>query len=199
MRMLFATTNLHKLRELKQMCMHLTHIDFLSLHQFNSYVAPEETGATFKENAILKACHAAKKFNCWALADDSGLVVPALNGAPGIYSARYAGEPANDQQNCLKLICEMQDLDGESRSAYYHCCLALVSPDQQYIKTFEGNCEGYIAQQPSGSQGFGYDPLFVKNGYEKTFAELDESIKNRVSHRHKAIERLLIALESSKF
>ncbi len=197
MEILLATHNLHKIREFRDMCKMLPQLELISLHQFSHYVPPEETGETFKENAILKAEHAAAHFKKWALADDSGLVVPALKGEPGVRSRRYAGLEATDTENNQKLLESMQNLRGEQRAAYYECCLSLTSPTGQ-TRNFEAICEGHIIDEPKGRHGFGYDPLFVKNDYEKTFAELEESVKNRVSHRHKAFERLLMHLETLK-
>ncbi len=196
MEILLATANLHKIREFRDMCKSFPHLEILSLHQFPSYVAPEETGTTFKENAILKAEHAAKQLNMWTIADDSGLVVPFLQGQPGIYSSRYAGPEACDSDNRKKLLQEMARLTTqEDRSAYYECCLAVANPSG-LKKCVQGLCEGFILTESKGRHGFGYDSLFVKNDYEKTFAELDETIKNRISHRRKAFERLAIFLEN---
>lgn len=197
MEILLATGNLHKLREFRDLFKSLTHIELISLHQVSDYVLPEETGLSFRENAILKAEHAAKHYNKWVLADDSGLVVSALQGEPGVKSRRYAGPHATDQENRYKLLQEMEHLKDHERSAYFACCLALVSPTD-VKKCVEGICEGIIIKEPKGSQGFGYDSLFIKNGYEKTFAQLDETIKNRISHRYKAFERLRIFLETLK-
>lgn len=197
MKILLASTNLHKIREFKDMFKSLSHIELLSLRQFNDYVPPEETGATCKENAILKAEHAAKHLNVWVVSDDSGLVIPALKGEPGVRSARYAGSQATDADNRKKLLEEMKNLTGESRSAYYECVLAVANPEG-LVKCAEGFCEGFITEEPRGGNGFGYDPLFIKNDYDKTFAELDENVKNKISHRRKAFERLLSFLETLK-
>lgn len=197
MEILLATANLHKIREFREMFKSLPFIEIISLHQFPDYTLPEETGITFRENAILKAEHAARTLNKWALADDSGLVVPALDGEPGVFSARYAGPDATDSENRQKLLDAMKHLQGHDRIAYFECSLALANP-KGLVKCVEGICEGHVIHEPRGRHGFGYDPLFVKNDYEKTFAELDESIKNRISHRHKALERLSTFLESLK-
>jgi XTP/dITP diphosphohydrolase len=194
MEILLATTNLHKIREFKEMFKVLSHIELISLRQYPDYFSPEETGLTFRENAIIKAEHAAIRLNKWALADDSGLVVPTLEGDPGVLSRRYAGEDATDHENRQKLLHSMKHMAEQDRTAYFECCLALANPSG-LIKCTEGICEGHIIQEPRGRYGFGYDPVFVKNDYEKTFAELDDSTKNRVSHRHKAFERLLSFLE----
>lgn len=195
MDIILVTTNLHKLREFKEMFKRLTRLQLSSLHPFPDYTPPEETGATFKENAALKASHAAKELQSWVLADDSGLVVPALKGQPGVHSRRWAGLHATDLENCQKLLREMEGFEGETRVAYFECALAVASPDGS-VKCFEGSCEGRIATELRGRHGFGYDPLFIKTDYEKTYAELDESIKNRISHRRKAFDRLLPFLES---
>lgn len=184
-----ATTNLHKAREFKDMFKSLPGIELLSLHPFSDYIQPEETGATCKENAILKAEHAAKTLGKWVLADDSALVVPALQGKPGVNSRRYAGDNATDMENRIKLLDAMAHLHDMERTAFFECWLALAAPDG-LKKCVEGTCEGAITRVPRGNSGFGYDPLFIKEAYDKTFAELDESIKNRVSHRRKAFERL---------
>ncbi|MBA3722415.1 MAG: XTP/dITP diphosphatase [Parachlamydiaceae bacterium] len=195
MEIVLATSNLHKIREFKDMLKALSHIDLLSLHQFPQYEIPEETGSTFKENAILKAEKAAKELNKWVLADDSGLIVPALKGEPGLHSARYAGPQATDTENRKKLLQAMENLSDHQRNAYCECCIAIASPDG-LKKCVTGLCEGYILTEERGRNGFGYDPLFVKNDYQKSFAELDNTTKNLISHRRKAIERILAFLES---
>lgn len=193
--LVLATTNLHKVRELRGMLKSLPRIDLLSLADFPDYVAPEETGTTFEENATLKAVHAAKALNHWVIADDSGLVVPALHGAPGVFSARYAGKDATDLDNRKKLLEAMQHLLEEDRQAFYECSIALASP-AGLKKCVKGICEGTLLQAERGNGGFGYDPLFVKHGYSKTFAEIEESTKNRISHRRKALDKILLSLES---
>lgn len=195
MRIVLATHNLHKIRELKEMFRPLNHLELLSLHSFQNYVAPEEEGKSFKENAVLKAEHAARQLGHWVLADDSGLVVPMLQGAPGVYSRRYAGLQATAGENNKKLLQEMKNLKTHERVAYFECCLAIASPDGLQ-KCAEGSCEGEIATEPRGRYGFGYDSLFIKSDYEKTFAEIDEGVKNRISHRRKAFERLYNFLEA---
>lgn len=190
-----ASTNIHKIREFKTMLKSFPNIDVLSLADFPHYIPPEETEQTFEGNAVLKAVHAAKTLNRWVLADDSGLTVPALNGAPGVYSARYAGNQATDLENRKKLLSEMAHLMDEDRNAYYECVIALASPEG-LKKTARGTCEGTISLQDKGGGGFGYDPLFIKHGYHKSFAELGDLVKNRVSHRRKALDKLQNTLES---
>jgi XTP/dITP diphosphohydrolase len=196
MEIILATTNFHKIREFRDMFKSLPHLELLSLHQFPNYIPPDETGGSIKENAILKSDHAAKELNRWVLADDTGLFIPVLKGEPGIYSARYAGLEASAHENCNKVLSNMASFtSSEDRTAYIECCLAISNP-AGVQKCAAGKCEGYIVQVPRGRNGGGYDPIFVKNDYEKTFAELDENIKNRISHRRKAFERLVGYLEN---
>lgn len=193
--LVIASTNVHKVREFRNMLKTFERFDVLSLCDFPNYVPPEETGKTFEENASLKAEHAAKTLGRWVIADDSGLVVPALNGAPGVYSARYAGGDATDIENRKKLLEEMQHLMDDDRQAFFECAIALASP-QGIKKCVRGTCEGLLLTKDRGGGGFGYDSLFVKHGYSKTFAEIGESVKNRISHRRKALDKILPSLES---
>ena len=189
MDLLLATTNGHKIREMRTLLKPFASFDLYSLLDFPTYVQPEETGVTFEENAILKAQHSANTLQMWAIADDSGLVVPALGGEPGVYSARYAGVGAPDKENRKKLLQAMLSLEGLGRSAYFECCIALASPEG-IKKVVYGICEGIISYEERGRNGFGYDSLFLKHDYNQTFGELDESQKNQVSHRAKALEKL---------
>ncbi len=198
MELVIASHNLHKFREFRSMIKSvepLTQLDVLSLCDFPDYELPEETGATFEENAILKATHAAAALGRLVIADDSGLVVPALGGAPGVYSARYAGPKATDAENRRKLLKEMLPLTEEARNAYFECAIALAAPEG-LRKCVYARCEGMIILEERGGHGFGYDPLFIKHDYSKTFAELDEETKNRISHRRKALDKLLPFLEA---
>lgn len=195
MKIVIGSRNLHKIREIREMFKCFKNVDLFSLLNFPDYVPVEETEETLKGNAILKAQHAAKKLGQWVLADDSGLFVPSLGGGPGVRSRRYAGSEATDSENRQKLLKEMQDMQGFKRSAYLECCFALASPEK-IKKCVTGSCEGYIADLERGRNGFGYDPIFIKNEYDKTFAELEEGIKNRISHRRKAFEKLLPTLET---
>ncbi|NGX61776.1 MAG: Non-canonical purine NTP pyrophosphatase [Chlamydiae bacterium] len=196
MDLVLATRNAHKVRELRSLLKILHGIDLYSLRDFPEYTPPLETGDSFEHNARGKAANAARRLEKWTLADDSGIVVPALGGSPGILSARYAGEGAGDKENRNKLLKEMASLEGIARSAYFECVLALASPDGEIYKVVHGICEGEILTEVRGGNGFGYDPLFRKYEYSQTFAELDEMVKNQVSHRAKAIEKLLFSLES---
>lgn len=195
MELVLATENLHKVRELREMLKGVKGIDVLSLTQFPDYTPPEETGTTFSENAELKALHAARHLNRIVLADDSGLVVPALEGDPGVYSRRYAGGSATDAENRRKLLTETKHLEGESRAAYFECALAIATPEG-IKKSISAKVEGMILAEEKGKNGFGYDPLFQKYDSHLTFAELDETTKNRISHRHKALQKILPALEA---
>lgn len=198
MEIVIASQNLHKIREFREMFKtSKKKFELLSLHQFPSYSPPPENGKTFKENAQIKAQDAASKLTKWVLADDSGLVVPMLNGEPGVYSQRYAGKDATDIDNRKKLLKRMESLSGVERSAYFECSLVLCGPDGN-LKSVSGQCEGYIIQEERGRNGFGYDSLFVKHDYDKTFAEMDEGVKNRISHRYKAFEKMLVILEGLK-
>jgi XTP/dITP diphosphohydrolase len=195
MELVIATTNLHKIRELREMLKRFPHIDVLSLHNFPQYTPPSEEGKTFKENAALKAKHAAEQLQKYVLADDSGLVIPSLGGAPGVNSRRYAGDDATDAENRAKLLAELEGKQDHERSGYFECCLAFAQPGKE-VKYFLGSCEGTILREERGRNGFGYDSVFVKNDYDKTFAEIDETTKNKVSHRRKAFEKLIVYLET---
>ena len=146
-----------------------------------------EDGETFAENAIKKAEAVAARFGCAALADDSGLCVDALDGEPGVYSARFAGEDATDADNNQKLLAMLTGR--EDRAARFVCVMALAVPGRETV-TVEGVCEGRIVETLSGDGGFGYDPLFVPRGYDATFAQLGSDIKNQISHRARALHRM---------
>lgn len=194
MEILIASANLHKIREFREMLKPLKGVEVLSLAQVHDYPLPEETGSTFLENASLKAQAAANALQMPVLADDSGLVIPALGGNPGIHSRRYAGEGATDRDNRKKLLEAMYSFEDLERSAYFECALALALPGK-LIKSVSAIIEGAILHEERGSNGFGYDSLFLKHDYDKTLAELDEAIKNRISHRHKAFQKILPYLE----
>ena len=192
MKVVLATENAHKVREIKALIRHLD-IDIYTLLDFPNYNPPPETGNSFEEIAIKKAVSAAKELNMYAIADDSGLVVPAIGGEPGIFSARYAAPNASDKENRLKLLERMKNV--HNRTAYFDCAIAFAAPSG-LIKCVKGSVEGTIIEHAKGGHGFGYDPLFVKHEYNQTFAELPEATKNRISHRAKALQKLLILLES---
>lgn len=194
MELVIASTNMHKVREFRTLLKPLG-FDILSLHDFPSYNPPEETGKTFEENAILKSQSAALFFNKWSLSDDSGLIVPSLKGLPGVHSSRYAGNDATDRENRLKLLSNMKAFDDADRFAYFECVIAITSPDGA-IKSFQGTCEGSIIEEERGRNGFSYDPVFRKHDYSKTFAELSEDVKSKISHRGKALDKALLFLQS---
>jgi XTP/dITP diphosphohydrolase len=194
--LVIASRNVHKIRELRAMLKAYKYLDVLSLLDFPHYLPLPEMGKTFEENSSLKAIHAAKTLNRWALADDTGLVVPALQGAPGIYSARYAGEYATDPENRKKLLAEMKHIVEPHRQGYFECWISIAAPQGELKKSVRGVCEGTILTEEKGGKGFGYDSLFVKYEYGKTFSELEESLKNRISHRRKALDKLHLFLES---
>jgi XTP/dITP diphosphohydrolase len=178
-----ATRNAGKTKELQQL-LHDFPVEIRSLADFGPIPEVEEDGATFDDNAYKKASFTAKVLGLPAIADDSGLVVEALGGAPGVRSARYAGESATDQDNMKKLLAEMQ---GKSnRKAAFECVISIAVPTGPAL-SYEGRCEGEITTEPRGTSGFGYDPVFYFAEYGKTFAELTSAEKNRVSHRGKAL------------
>ena len=182
-----ATGNKGKIREFSEAFSHLS-IDCVPVKAVISIEEPEETGTTFMENALLKARYYAKATNRPCLADDSGITVDVLNGAPGVYSARYAGRHGDDNANNEKLIRELQ---GKSnRTGHYVCALALVYPDGREV-TAEGYCDGLVQDEPKGENGFGYDPLFLVGETGKTSAELTMEEKNAQSHRAQAVKKLV--------
>jgi XTP/dITP diphosphohydrolase len=211
MQLIVATRNAHKTREFQQ----ILGLDFAVRDLSDHPEIPEtvERGETFRENAILKAIAASKQLRGLVVADDSGLEVDALGGAPGIYSARYGGRNATDKQNIDKLLGDLSrqgvrrnsaDPSVErvtslpySLSARFRCVIALAR-EGELLGTFDGTVEGRIVQHARGSRGFGYDPIFVPNAFEQTFAELPAEMKNRISHRAEAIRALAAKLAALK-
>jgi XTP/dITP diphosphohydrolase len=193
MDLLLATRNAHKTREFQEILGNEFAVQDLSAYP-EIKVGPE-TGKTFEENAVLKAVIGSKNLPGMVIADDSGLEVNALGGAPGIFSARYAGGNATDKQNVDKLMQELARLGARTndRRARFRCVIALAR-DGNLLQTFEGVAEGAIVDPPRGKKGFGYDPVFLPDGCDETFAELAAEIKNRVSHRAKAVIALREAL-----
>lgn len=192
-KLLLSTRNLHKRRELEEILKDLD-VEVLTLDEVGISAVIEEDGKTFAENAIKKAGIIAKLSGCITLADDSGLVVDALDGAPGIYSARFAGENANDRDNNIKLMELLKEVEVPLRTARFVCTIAVCTPEGK-VYTVEGRCEGRIGLHPRGEGGFGYDPLFIPEGYDQSFAELGETVKNRISHRGKALQQAREVLE----
>lgn len=187
MQILLATTNKGKISELQQL-LNNEDITILSLSDLPDYSEVEETGRTFAENAFIKARAVCALSHIVTLADDSGLEVDALNGAPGVFSARYAGEPKDDQRNIDKLLKDLEGVPEEKRTARFHCCLAIVCPDGREYVT-DGSVEGKILFAEKGNDGFGYDPVFYLPDLGKTMAELGLSQKNELSHRAKAFTK----------
>ena len=183
MKLLLASRNPHKTREFRELLGKEFLID--DLKSFPKIKIAEETGNTFVENAALKAVSASGHHDSFTIADDSGLEVDALAGAPGLYSARYAGEKATDHENVEKLLKELR-AGNKERSARFRCVIALAT-NGKLLGTFEGAVEGEIVDRPRGTNGFGYDPVFQPNGFEQTFAEMAAELKNEISHRAKAI------------
>jgi len=184
MKLLIATRNQHKLREIREI-FSLPGLEIVSVSDYTDLPEVEEDGSTFAENAAKKAVTLAHIAGVWTLADDSGLVVDALDGAPGIYSARFAGPAAGAEENNAKLLKSLKNTD--VRTARFVCAMALCAPEQGEVMLVEGRCEGRIISEGRGAGGFGYDPLFIPEGYEQTFAELGSEIKNCISHRAQAL------------
>lgn len=195
MTIVLATRNKKKVEEISRIFEGYD-ICFVAVDSFPGCPEVEEDGKTFRQNAVKKAVHIAKYTGCPAIADDSGLEVKALGRAPGVFSARYAGEDSNDRKNLMKLLGEMRGLKGEDRQARFVCCIALALPDGK-CKTFTGYAEGRIAKKPKGFNGFGYDPVFYPSGRRRTFAEMSDAEKDAISHRGKALGRLCIYLKKN--
>lgn len=183
MKLVIATRNRHKLDEIRAI-LGPSGPELCSALDFPEIPDVVEDGDTFEANAVKKAEALHRATGLWAMADDSGLEVDALGGAPGVRSARYAGEPACHRSNNEKLLAALRGT--AARAARFRCVIALAGPGFE-TATVEGRCEGVIADAPRGHGGFGYDPLFVPAGHERTFAELDAAIKNRISHRARAL------------
>jgi XTP/dITP diphosphohydrolase len=187
-KLVLASRNAHKIEELRSSLRPFdielkSALDFPNLHEVN------EDKKTLKGNALKKARYVFEQTDWPALSDDTGLEVDALDGRPGVYSARYAGTDATYQHNVDKLLDELAGVDLKDRGAQFRTVVALVMQDQ--TRTFEGVCRGRILTEPLGEGGFGYDPVFKPEGYEKTFAELDATVKNKISHRGKAIQEFM--------
>lgn len=194
---LIGTKCAAKLREIKEILGDLP-CTLISVDELGQAL-PEvtEDGATFEENACKKACELAKHFNMAVIADDSGLEVDALDGRPGVLSHRYSGEDANDQENNLKLLAELEGVADDKRTARYRCVVALATPRGLQM-TADGSCEGRIAVEPAGTNGFGYDPLFYYSPYGATFGIIEPALKNQVSHRAEAVRKLRDLLVKTK-
>ena len=187
MKLLIASRNPHKLAEIRAI-FNLPGVDIVGAHEIDGLPEVVEDGRTFQANAVKKAVSLAMLAKLWTLADDSGLEVDALNGEPGVYSARFAGEPANYVANNVKLLSLLEQQ--AQRTARFVCVVALASPSGR-AQLVEGICQGRILHEGRGAQGFGYDPLFVPDNYEQTFAQMDAALKNQISHRAMALKRAM--------
>ncbi len=190
LQLLVATKNAGKIKELEELLNGLP-VNLRSLRDFPDVPDVEETGQTFLENAVLKAQSYARQTDMWALSDDSGLEVAALGNAPGVFSARYAGEKASDAGNIEKLLLELERSQSEDRSARFVCAMTIADEKGEIIFSAEEICAGRIAFEPRGKGGFGYDPIFVPEGFESTFSELSNNIKQQISHRARASAKII--------
>lgn len=188
----FATNNRHKLEEVRAIVGHVFNV--LSLADIGCNEDIAETSQTFEGNALIKARYVHEKYGYDCFADDSGLEVQALENAPGVFSARYAGEPSDSQKNVAKLLREMEGI--ENRKARFRTCIALIYGGKESM--FEGSIQGIIIKSQRGHNGFGYDPLFVPIGYDMTFAEMPAEEKNKISHRAIATKKLIEYLLNKK-
>jgi XTP/dITP diphosphohydrolase len=188
----FATNNKHKLEEIRNILDNTLNI--LGLDDINCHEDIPETGSTIEENALIKARYIKEKYGYDCFADDTGLEIKSLNNEPGVYSARYAGNDHNSEKNMQKVL---ENLKGKNdRSACFRTCIALITSNNEYL--FEGKIEGEIITEKKGESGFGYDPIFVPDGYTQTFAELGNDIKNKISHRALAVKKLINFLQPIK-
>ncbi|MCG1037238.1 non-canonical purine NTP diphosphatase [Polaribacter sargassicola] len=192
MKLVFATNNLNKLAEVQKMLP--SSIELLSLKDINCFDEIEETETTLQGNAKLKADYITNKFGFNCFADDTGLEVESLNGKPGVYSARFAGEPSNSENNMQKLLTDLSNKT--NRKAQFRTAVALNINDDNFL--FEGICKGEILTKKHGEKGFGYDPIFKPKGYNLSFAEMSSEEKNKISHRGIAIEKLVNFLSNYK-
>lgn len=191
-----ASRNRKKTQEVSEILAPLG-FTIISVTQFPDVPEVDEDGSTFAENAAKKAREVALHLNQWVIGEDSGLTVDALNGAPGIYSARFSGEDATDERNNQKLIHELLNVPDDKRGAGYVCSVALADPTGQIRVACEGTCRGRILHQPSGAGGFGYDPYFLVPEYHRSFGQLSAVVKHRISHRAKAFAKfapMLVAI-----
>ncbi|HMH45424.1 MAG TPA: RdgB/HAM1 family non-canonical purine NTP pyrophosphatase [Pyrinomonadaceae bacterium] len=192
--LVIATRNSGKLFELRELLRDLP-LTLCDLNSFPSIESVEETGATFSENACVKARAYAEQTRSLVLADDSGLEVSSLGGAPGVYSARYAGDGASEAQRTEKLLAVLSK-SPDDRAARFVSAVAIANSDGRILNVSVGVCEGHIANAPRGPNGFGYDPVFIPDGYGQTFGELSADVKNQISHRARALKGALVFLRS---
>lgn len=184
LKLVFATNNAHKLQEIQEIVG--DRIELLSLKDIACYEDIDETGETLEENALIKSKYVKEKYGYDCFGDDTGLEVEALNGAPGVYSARYAGDGHDSEANIKKLLAAMDGI--ENRKACFRTVISLILNGKEYL--FEGRIDGRIGSEKKGKNGFGYDPVFIPEGYTETFAELGNEVKNKISHRALATLKL---------
>lgn len=194
--LLLGTRNPGKIHEIKLILGDVA-IELCSLNDFEQVPVAEENADTYAQNAIAKALFYARATGLPALADDSGLEVEALDGVPGVLSARYAGEHATDSERRNLLLVELARAGSKNRRARFVCAIAVASADGEVLNVAEGICEGTITFEPRGSSGFGYDPLFIPDGFDQTFAELSDEVKNQISHRARALIKLRAFLNAA--
>ncbi|WP_019242831.1 MULTISPECIES: XTP/dITP diphosphatase [Bacillus] len=187
-KLIIATKNKGKAKEFVELFAPLGY-EVMTMLDLEDAIEVEETGKTFEENAILKAESLSKQYNTMAISDDSGLMIDALDGRPGVYSARYAGEAKNDEANIEKVLEELKNVPEEKRTARFYCALAVAIPGQE-TKTVSGTVEGRILTARQGENGFGYDPVFYVPSLEKSMAQLQSEEKNAISHRGNALRKL---------
>ena len=188
--LLIATNNAGKVRELASLLAGVP-IRLKNLAGLDGICEIEETGSTFRENAEIKAAGYAIQSGVWSLADDSGLEVAALGGAPGVYSNRYAGEGASDAAKMRKILDQLAAVPDAARESRFVCAMSIADDTGKIVFTAEGSCPGTLANQPHGTNGFGYDPIFVPDGFDRTFGELSGDIKQQISHRARAIKEII--------
>ena len=190
LKLVFATNNRHKLEEVSNKISN--HFELLTLNDIGCTEDIEETGSTFEENAAIKSKYVYDKYHLNCFGDDSGLVIDALNGEPGVYSARYAGEHGNHAANIKKVLTKLEGV--ENRKARFVTVISLIWEGREHV--FEGIVEGTIRRETTGNGGFGYDPIFQPDGYNITFAEMSMDEKNKISHRARATEKLILFLKT---
>lgn len=186
--LIIASNNAAKIKEIRQL---LPHVPLQSLKEIGFAQEIPEPYMTFEENAAVKAKTIYEHSNVNTFADDSGICVPALDNAPGVHSARYAGADATDVKNLQRLLADMEHI--KDRRAYYKAVICLVWNGEEHY--FDGTCHGRLATAPSGNRGFGYDPIFIPEGYQQTFGELSADVKNKLSHRGEAIRKMVKFIE----
>lgn len=184
--LLIGTRNRGKVREIQDVLRPLN-LTLHDLQDFHDLLAPVESGSSYEENAIIKGRYYAEKTGLWTLGDDSGLEVAALDGAPGLRSACFGGDHESDSDRVTLLLSKIEDVPALMRDATFVCVMTIVEPDGRVLHVAEGKCKGTLATAPAGDAGFGYDPIFIPDGYEITFGELASEIKNTISHRARAL------------